>query len=106
MGTYLFQATYTPEGAKGLTRDGGSKRRASVESAIKGLGGKLECFYYAFGDVDAIVIAELPDHESATALALAVNQAGGASVKTTVLMTVNEVDKAAKKAVKYAPPGG
>jgi len=106
MGTYLFQAIYTPEGAKGLTRDGGSKRRASVDSAIKGLGGKLECFYYAFGDVDAIVIAELPDHESATALALAINQSGGASVKTTVLMTVNDVDKAAKKAVKYTPPGG
>lgn len=106
MGTYLFEASYTAEGAKGLTRDGGSKRRASVEKAIAGLGGKMECFYYAFGDVDAYVIAELPDHASASALALAVNQSGGASVKTVVLMSVKEVDKAARKAVKYRPPGG
>jgi hypothetical protein len=47
----------------------------------------------------------LPDHEAASALALAVNQAGGATVKTIVLMSVKEVDKAAKKAVKYRPPG-
>ena len=106
MGKYLFQATYTAEGTKGLARDGGSGRRESVEKAIAGLGGKVECFYYAFGDVDAYVIADLPDHEAATALALAVNQSGAASVKTVVLMTVKEVDNAAKKAVKYRPPGG
>lgn len=105
MGKYLFQATYTSEGTKGLTRDGGSRRRASVEKAIVGLGGKLESFYYAFGDVDAYTIADLPDHESAAAFALAVNRGGAASVKTIVLMTVKEVDKAAKKAVAYRPPG-
>lgn len=106
MGKYLFEATYTAEGAKGLAREGGSGRRETVERAIAGLGGKMESFYYAFGDVDAYVIAELPDHEAATALALAVNQSGAASVKTVVLMSVKEVDKAAKKAVKYRPPGG
>ena len=106
MGKYLFQASYTAEGTKGLARDGGSGRRDSVEKAIAGLGGKLESFYYAFGDVDAYVIADLPDHEAATALALAVNQTGAASVKTVILMTVKEVDNAAKKAVQYRPPGG
>jgi uncharacterized protein with GYD domain len=106
MGKYLFEATYSAEGAEGLTRDGGSKRKASVEKAIAGLGGKMESFYFAFGDVDAYVIADLPDHESATALALAVNQSGAAAVRTIVLMTVKEVDKAAKKTVAYRPPGG
>ena len=106
MGKYLFQASYTAEGTKGLARDGGSGRRESVEKAIAGMGGKLESFYYAFGDVDAYVIADLPDHEAAAALALAVNQSGAASVKTVVLMTVKEVDNAAKKAVQYRPPGG
>jgi uncharacterized protein with GYD domain len=106
MSKYLFEATYSAVGAKGLVHDGGTGRQASVEKAIKGLGGKLESFYYAFGDVDAYVIADLPNHETAAALALAVNQSGAASVKTIVLMTVKEVDKAAKKAVKYRPPGG
>ena len=62
MGKYLFQATYTAEGAKGLARDGGSKRRASLEKTIKGLGGKMESFYFAFGDGDAYAIADLPDN--------------------------------------------
>ena len=106
MGKYLFEATYTPQGAKGLAREGGSARREIVEGAVAALGGKVESFYYAFGAVDAYVIAELPDHEAATALALAVNQSGAASVRTVVLMSVKDVDKAAKKAVKYRPPGG
>jgi uncharacterized protein with GYD domain len=106
MGKYLFQATYTAEGAKGLARDGGSKRRASLEKTIKGLGGKMESFYFAFGDGDAYAIAELPDNESAAAFALAANQSGAATVKTTVLMTVKEVDKAVRKAVAYKAPGG
>ncbi len=105
MGKYLFQATYTSEGAKGLARVGGSARRASIEKTIAGLGGKVESFYYAFGDVDAYTIADLPDHESAAAFALAVNQGGAASVKTIVLMTVKQVDKAVKMAVAYKAPG-
>ena len=106
MGKYLFEATYTAAGAKGLAREGGSARREIVEKAIADLGGKIESFYYAFGNVDAYVIAELPDHESATSFALAVNQSGAASVRTVVLMSVKDVDKAAKRAVKYRPPGG
>jgi hypothetical protein len=43
---------------------------------------------------------------SAAALALAVSAGGGATVRTTVLLTPKEVDKAAKKQVTYRPPGG
>ena len=35
---------------------------------------------------------------------MAVNRAGGAVVKTVVLLTLDEVDKAAHKAVSYRPP--
>ena len=105
MGKYLFQATYTSEGAKGLARDGGSLRRSSLEIALTDLGGKMESFYYAFGDVDAFAIAELPDHESAAAFALAATQSGAVTVKTTVLMTAKEMDKAVKKVVAYKAPG-
>ena len=54
-------------------RDGVRLRQKRVE----GLGGKLETFYYAFGDVDAYVIFDAPDHVSAAALALAVARAAG-----------------------------
>ena len=105
MAKYLFEARYTPEGAKGVAREGGSGRRAAIAKMTEGLGGKLETFYYAFGDVDAYVIVDLPDSVAAAAAALAVNQGGAASVKTVVLIPPEEVDKAGKKAVEYRAPG-
>lgn len=105
MAKYLFEARYTAEGAKGVAREGGTGRRAAIAKMAEGMGGKLEAFYYAFGDVDAYVIVELPDSVSAAAVALAVNQSGGAAVKTVVLITPEDMDKAGKKAVDYRPPG-
>jgi uncharacterized protein with GYD domain len=105
MTKYLFEARYTAEGAKGLAREGGSGRRAAIAKMTEGLGGKLETFYYAFGDVDAYVIVDVPDNVTAAAVALAVNQGGGATVKTVVLISPEDMDKAGKKAVEYRPPG-
>ena len=76
-----------------------------MEQAVKGLGGTLEAFYYAFGDADVVGIADLPDNVSATTFSLLVTAAGGATVKTTVLITPEEVDQAAKKTLDYRPPG-
>jgi uncharacterized protein with GYD domain len=103
---YLLQATYTAEGAKGLAREGGSKRRAQVEEMLKRLGGRLDDFYYAFGESDVYLIAEVPDAVSAAAISLAVNESGAVHCKTTVLITPEEMDQATKKAVAYRPPGG
>ena len=72
---------------------------------VKSVGGKLESFYFGFGDHDAIVLVELPDDEAAAAVALIVNSAGGATAKTTVLLTPEQVDEAANRAVEYRPPG-
>ena len=105
MPKYLVQASYTLEGAKGLLKDGGSKRRAAVQEMLKGLGGTMEAFYYAFGESDAFVIADIPDNVTATAVALAVNASGAVRAKTTVLITPEEVDQAIKKTVKYHAPG-
>jgi uncharacterized protein with GYD domain len=106
MPKYLYQASYSSDGTKGLLKDGGSKRRAEVEKVTKALGGKLESFYYAFGESDVFCIADLPDHASAAALSLAVNASGAVNLKTTVLLTAEEMDGATKKSVSYAPPGG
>ena len=106
MAKYLFEARYTAEGVKGLVRDGGTGRRAAVEKACVSAGGKVEAMYFAFGGVDAYVVADLPDHASAAALALAVNQSGIATTKTVVLMTAAEVDAAGKKTIAYSPSKG
>jgi uncharacterized protein with GYD domain len=105
MPKFLFEATYTLDGVKGVQSRGGSSRREAVAQVAESLGGQLESFYFAFGDRDAYVILDLPDNESATALALTVNASGGATVRTVVLLTPEEVDAAAKRSVDYRPPG-
>src|SRR5690242_169405 len=104
MPKFLFQAAYTVEGVKGLQGQGGSGRRDAVAKAATSVGGRLERFYFAFGDHDAIAIADLPDNQSATAFALAVSAAGGATVRTVVLLTPEEVDAAVQRSVDYQPP--
>ena len=105
MPKYLVNASYTEAGLKGLLKDGGSKRREAVAQLVKGLGGTLEAFYYAFGDDDIFAIMDLPDNVSATASSLVINAAGAAKMKITVLLTPEEVDQATKTSVDYSPPG-
>ena len=106
MPKYLFTASYTAEGLPGLLQEGGSGRRAATQAAVESAGGTLESFYYAFGDTDVFIIADLPDDESAAALNLAAAAAGAVSTKTTVLLTAEQLDAASKKAVTYRKPGG
>lgn len=106
MPKYLFEASYTPDGVKGVQSAGGSSRSDAVAKVAESVGGSLEGFYFAFGETDAYVICDLPDQESAAAVALTVNAAGGAKVNTVVLLTSDEVDAAAKRSVEYRPPGG
>ena len=105
MPKYLIQANYVGEGLKGLLKEGGSSRRAAVEKLFGSVGGRVESFYYAFGDTDLFIIAEAPDNISAAALTLTVNAAGTATAKVTVLLTAEEIDAAAKKTATYRPPG-
>ena len=105
MPKYLIQGSYTPEGAKGLARAGGSSRRTIVGDMITKAGGKMESFYYAFGDADVYVIIDLPDVASAVALSLAVNASGAVALKTIPLFSAEEMDEAGKKQVAYRPPG-
>lgn len=105
MPKYLVQASYTPEGARGLLKDGGTKRRSAVEQMVTQLGGKLEAFYFGFGEADAIVIFDVPDNVSAVALSLAVNASGAVSLKTVPLLTPEEFDQATKKTIGYRAPG-
>jgi len=65
----------------------------------------MEAFYYAFGGADAYLIVDVPDNASMTALALAINASGVVTIKTTVLLTPEEVDGAVKKSPSYRAPG-
>ena len=106
MPKYLFQASYTTEGAKGLLKEGGTKRRAAVEQLLKSVGGKLEAFYFALGESDVFLLVDAPDNVSVVAVSLATAAAGVVTnLKTSVLLTPEDMDQAAKKSVSYRPPG-
>ena len=105
MSKYLVRVSYTTEGVKGLLKEGGTSRRAQVEQLVNAAGGSMESFYYAFGEDDVVIIADVPDHTTMTAIALTVGATGAVDLTTTVLITPEEVDEAAKKTVAYRPPG-
>jgi uncharacterized protein with GYD domain len=92
MPKYLIKASYTAEGAKGLLKDGGSKRREAA-------------FYFAFGETDAFVIVDAPDPATVSAASLTISASGAVRTQTVVLLTPEELDQAAKKGVKYRAPG-
>ncbi|MBV8281777.1 MAG: GYD domain-containing protein [Candidatus Eremiobacteraeota bacterium] len=105
MAKFLVNASYTPEGARGLVKSSASRRREAVAEICKSLGGKLETFYFTFGEEDAVLIIDLPDAEAALAVGFAVRASGMVHSKTTVLIPVEEVDRAIQRHVEYAPPG-
>lgn len=105
MPRYLFIANYSTKGMKGVLADGGTARRTAVEKTAADLGGRVLSFDFAFGGDDAYVVSELPDATSAAALAMTVNASGGATVRTVVLITPEEIDTAAHRTVAYTPPG-
>jgi len=105
MPKYLIQASYTTEGIKGVLKGGGSARRAAAQQAIESVDGRLEAFYFAFGEDDVFAIFDAPDNVSLAAATLAINASGVVQTKTTVLLTPEEIDQASKKTVRYRPPG-
>jgi len=102
MSKVLIQANYVGEGLRGLLKEGGSGRRAAIEKLFGSVGGKVEAFYYAFGDTDVFVIGDVPDNVTAAALSLAVNASGSVNAKVTVLLTAEEIDAAAEEVAQLS----
>ena len=105
MPKYLVEVKYTLDGLRGLKEQGGSARVAAATALAKEMGGSIDSFHFAFGEADAYGVFDMPDNVSAAAVGLIVSAAGGVSTKTTVLITPEEMDAAAKKQASYKPPG-
>jgi uncharacterized protein with GYD domain len=106
MPKYLILSSYSAEGLKGVQKDKGSGRREATREAVESLGGKLEAYYYAFGEHDTACIMDFPDNVSATAFSLAISSTGLVRTQTIPLLTAEEADKALGTTVKYRRPGG
>lgn len=105
MSHFMFRASYTQEGIQGVLKEGAKSRVKALTATVESVGGTLEAMYWAFGDEDVVLIADLPDNSAAAALSTRVAATGVAGVSTTVLLTAAEVDKARKLKTNYRPPG-
>ena len=107
MPTYLFKASYTKDGIAGVIREGGSGRAKAVQDLVESAGGTVASMYWAFGDDDFLLIADLPDNTAAGALSTTVAATGIASVSTTPLLSPEDIDAIVRKtqSISYRPPG-
>lgn len=107
MPLYLLKFSYTPETWARMIENPEDRRKAA-QAYVKSVGGKLQGFWYAFGNHDGYALVDAPDNVSMAAVALAIG-AGGAlsSFETTVLLSVEDALEALGKAskVKYRKPG-
>jgi uncharacterized protein with GYD domain len=102
---YLITGSYTQAGITGVIAEGGSGRREAVRKLAESVGGKLESFYWGFGKDDFHIVVDLPSAEAAAAIGMTVGAAGSATLRTTVLLTAEQVDVAAKLSPSYRAPG-
>ncbi len=105
MPKFLIEASYTAEGLRGLQKDKASGRKQAVTKLVESLEGKVEGLYFALGEHDVVIIADLPDTVSAAALSLGASATGLVRTKSTALLTVEETDRALTKKITYRGPG-
>jgi uncharacterized protein with GYD domain len=107
MPLYMFRGGYTG-GSWATQIQKPVNREEALKPSVRQLGGRIISFYYAFGEDDFVVIAQMPDNKAAAALALAAASSGSFThLTTTPLMTVTEGMSAMRQAKRsrYSPPG-
>jgi len=105
MPKYMWKVSYSQDGLRGIMKQGAADRAAQIGKITAANGGTLEGFYFAFGQTDAYVIADLPGDTTAAAIAMAVGASGAAGIETVKLLMPSEVDEARGIQTGYVPPG-
>ncbi len=108
MAHYLLRWQFKDATAKAMV-DKPQDRTGPATSLIEGFGGKLLCYYFAFGDYDGVGICEFPDPVSVAACSMRAASTGAfARFETVALLTATEAEAAMRKAkesnVNYRPP--
>lgn len=105
MARFLFTATYTVEGINGLVKEGGASRVEVIQALVENAGGRMESFDFGLGPYDVYVICDLPDQQTAVALAATIRAAGGLDTRINPLLTPQDMDEALQMRMAYRPPG-
>ncbi len=80
MPSYVTLVNWTDQGIRNV-KDA-PKRADAFEAAVKANGGTLKELYLVLGDYDIVVVADLPNDETAAKLALATASLGNVRTKT------------------------
>jgi uncharacterized protein with GYD domain len=85
-------------------------RRGPVSQLAEGVGGRLEAYYWMFGQYDGLTIVEAPDSDAAACVAMAVTSSGAfTKYETHELIEADNLVRIAERAktlrASYRPPG-
>ena len=91
MGKYLFKVIITNVRAAGAPAAFGAEWESSLREAVAHVGGSVEAIYFAFGDTDIYMVADVPDEASVAALSLGISNGRDATVRTVVLFDPSRI---------------
>ena len=89
MATYLMFGKYSVDAAKAIS----SKRTNQAMDLIKKNGGEFKTGYALLGEVDLVLVVELPDNEHAIQTSAALTKLLGIAFTTSPAMGLEQFDK-------------
>ena len=89
MATYVLFGKYTQDSIKEIS----AKRTEKAEALIKKNGGAVKAGYALLGDVDLVLVVDMPDSEKAMKTSVALSQLLGISFTTSPAVSMKKFDK-------------
>lgn len=89
MATYIMFGRYSAKAVKAIS----AKRTQEAAALIKQHGGKLKAGYALLGDVDLVLVVELPDTEHVMKTSAGLGQMLGISFSTAPAVSLEDFDK-------------
>jgi uncharacterized protein with GYD domain len=89
MATYLLFGNYSQDSLSKIS----AKRTAGAAALIKKHGGELKAGYALLGKVDIILVAELPDTETALQVSIALSKQLGIGFRSAPAVSLDVFDK-------------
>jgi uncharacterized protein with GYD domain len=108
MAKYMALFNFTSEAIRRFVAKP-SDRAAVVRGLVESVGGHLECYYWTFGQYDAMAVFEMPDAHTTAAVNLAIVSSGAFTrFETHELIETSDLAAIAERAreIVYQPPGG
>ena len=89
MATFVMFGKYSLEAVKGIS----AKRTTQSMALVKKYGGEVKAGYSLLGDVDLVLVVELPDTERAMQVSAGLTKLLGISFTTAPAVTFEQFDK-------------